>query len=255
MFRLHREIRSRQFDVGLSARWDPRDHFLLAFTGVKERIGFPRVRSRVFLTRSLRRPDTLAHRYEHWRTVGHALGLNISPREDLPVGRAGGDEVLIHTGAGQTVRVWPLERYGTLATRLRESGYRVQIACDPDQHDWWVTAEEREAVAPRTVTQLMTLIDRAGVFIGNDSGPGHLAALAGVPTFTIFGPQVPEWFVPLHPAAQWTDGKACPYKPCSDYCRWPEPLCLTRLSADEVWERVANFARLHFETRQALRPV
>ena len=53
---------------------------------------------------------------------------------------------------------------------------------------------------PRNVTELIAQIDRAGAFIGNDSGPGHLAAICGVPTFTLFGPQLPEWFAPLHPA-------------------------------------------------------
>jgi hypothetical protein len=66
------------------------------------------------------------------------------------------------------------------------------------------------------------LIDRAGAFIGNDSGPGHLAAFCGVPTFTLFGPQLPEWFAPLHPGSEWLEGKACPYKPCSDYCRYAD---------------------------------
>jgi len=52
---------------------------------------------------------------------------------------------------------------------------------------------------------------------------------------------VPEWFVPLHPAAQWVEGKACPYKPCSDYCRFPEPLCLTGWTEPEIWTRVEAF--------------
>jgi heptosyltransferase-2 len=62
-----------------------------------------------------------------------------------------------------------------------------------------------------------------------------------VPTFTLFGPQVPEWFRPLHPAAQIIEGKACPYKPCSDYCRYPKPHCLWNISEEEAWQRVKKF--------------
>ena len=99
---------------------------------------------------------------------------------------------------------------------------------------------------PFTVTELLALIDRAGAFIGNDSGPGHLAAFCGVPTFTIFGPHLPDWFAPLHPAAEWIEGKVCPYIPCSDYCRFPEPHCLWNIGEEEVWSRVVPFLAGHF---------
>jgi heptosyltransferase-2 len=119
----------------------------------------------------------------------------------------------------------------------------VQVVCDADQRQWWLQAGEREVATPRTVTELMALLDEAAVFIGNDSGPGHLAAFCGVPTFTIFGPQLPEWFAPLHPAAEWVEGKACPYKPCSDYCRFAEPVCLNGWAEPEVSARIGQFAK------------
>jgi heptosyltransferase-2 len=157
--------------------------------------------------------------------------------------------VLIHSGAGQPVRVWPLERYQQLAARLRRKGIPALIACDLDQRAWWLRAGEAAVATSSTVTELLALIDQAGAFIGNDSGPGHLAAFCGVPTFTIFGPQLPEWFAPLHPAAEWIEGKACPYKPCSDYCRFPTPHCLWNVSEDEVWQRVEKFAAAHLQCR------
>ena len=106
---------------------------------------------------------------------------------------------------------------------------------------WWLAAGETNLATPRTVAELFSLVDRAGVFIGNDSGPGHLAAFSGVPTFTLFGPQVPEWFAPLHPASAWLEGKACPYKPCSDYCRFPVQYCMANAGEEEVWARVEQF--------------
>src|SRR5438105_11749983 len=149
--------------------------------------------------------------------------------------------VIIHSGAGQPVRVWPLKNYQALATRLRRQNFEVQIVCDPDQRQWWLQAGEKNVVTPTTVTELIECTDRAGAFIGNDSGPGHLAAFCGVPTFTIFGPQLPEWFAPLNPASEWLEGKACPYKPCSDYCRFPVPYCMVNSEEDEVWELVEAF--------------
>ncbi len=242
ILRLVRTLAAEDFQVGLSARWDPRDHLLLRLFGAKVRLGFPRQGSHLLLTRPLERPAPEAHQYEYWRVLARALDFELPPREKLawPHGRPGG-EVLVHTGAGQPVRVWLLERYRGLVTWLRREGYRVQVACDPDQHDWWLRAGEGSVAMPRSVTELLALADRAAAFIGNDSGPGHLAAFCGVPTFTIFGPQLPEWFAPLHPASEWLEGKACPYKPCKDYCQFASPCCLLNTGEDEVRARVQQF--------------
>jgi ADP-heptose:LPS heptosyltransferase len=242
MGRLRSRLVENRFDFGLSARWDPRDHLLLKMFGAKNRLGFPRIRSRIFLTRPLDRPRPEAHRYESWRVIARALELTLPPRGEIFIPAARNHEmVLIHTGAGQAVRVWPLENYQKLAVRLRRGNFAVQIVCDPDQREWWLRAGEAAVATPVNVTELIAQVDRAGVFIGNDSGPGHLAAICGVPTFTIFGPQLPEWFAPLHPASEWIEGKACPYKPCSDYCRFATPFCLWNLGEEEVFARVENF--------------
>jgi len=240
--RLCYRLAAERFDFGLSARWDPRDHLLLLLARARRRLGFSRWGSKVLLGAALERPDPAEHRYEHWRVMARALGFEVPHREALvwPQSRPGG-EILVHTGAGQPVRVWPLERYRTLVARLRGAKHRVQVACDPEQRDWWLAAGEPNVAMPRTVAELFAFVDRAGAFIGNDSGPGHLAAFCGVPTFTLFGPQMAEWFAPLHPASEWLEGKACPYKPCSDYCRFPAPYCMVNTGEDELCALVEAF--------------
>jgi heptosyltransferase-2 len=252
MIRLLRRLGSEHFDVGLSARrtaggeGDPRDHLLLLLARAKKRLGFQGWGSGPILATALTQPDRSAHRYESWCIMARALRLELPAREALALSRSRPEgEVLVHTGAGHPVRVWPLERYAHIVSRLRQAGYRVQVACDPDQQQWWQEAGEKHLVTPHTVTELLELVDRAGAFIGNDSGPGHLAAFCGVPTFTLFGPQVPEWFVPLHPASELLEGKACPYKPCSDYCRFPVPYCMVNSGEDEVWGLVRAFVARH----------
>ena len=245
MHRLRRTLRAKKFDCAVSARWDPRNHFLMKTVGARERLGFSRLKSQRYLTQDLARPDPLAHRYEYWRTAGAALGLTLPPRGEIfATTRVLPPIIFIHTGARLPLRVWPLENYSELVARLRQKNYTVQVACDADQLNWW-HAHGENAICPRTVTELMTQLDRAGVFIGNDSGPGHLAAACGLPTFTLFGPQLHEWFAPLHPASEIFEGRACPYKPCSDYCRFADPFCLHGVSVVEVWPRVENFVHKH----------
>lgn len=250
MLRLRREFVASKFEAAVSARWDPRDHWMLKLSGAAERLGFSRLTSQRYLTQTLTRPDPLAHRLESWRVAGCALGLALPSRENLvPPPRAAAASAFLHSGARLPARVWPLENFRQLALRLRKKKIAVQIACDPDQLAWWQGHGENPA-CPRSVAELLALIDRAGIFIGNCSGPGHLAAICGVPTFTVYGPSMHEWFAPLHAAAEIVEGRACPYKPCSDYCRFDRPFCLGDVTADEVWPRVEIFASKHLSACQ-----
>lgn len=246
LFQVRRKIGWNQFDVGLSARWDPRDHLLLLLAGVRERFGFPRIGSQLSLTSPVIKAGALDHRYRAWQILANALGLTLPSKSDWPTRSPGSPgEILIHTGAGQSVRVWPLERYKRLVARLRRCGFAVQVACDPNQIRWWRLMGETAALVPHDVPELLHSIDRAGIFIGNDSGPGHLAALQGVPTLTLFGPQLPQCFAPLHEHAEWIEGAACPHKPCSDYCRYALAHCLWDLSEETVWARTIAFVKKH----------
>jgi heptosyltransferase-2 len=239
MGQLVRELRAQQFDVAVSARWDPRDHALLALSGAKRRIGFSRLGSQVLLSESLERGPEVAHRFWHWRKLANALDVDISqdPVRLLPTE---GDLIIIHTGARRATRIWPLERYAGLVRRLRDQRRHVRVLCDPEQRDFWLARRERVTV-PGPVGELITLISRAAVFIGNDSGPGHIAALAGVPTFTIFGPQLPELFAPIHPRSEWIEGAPCRFKPCYDSCRFPLAHCLLSLEEETVWKKLDGF--------------
>lgn len=239
---LIRQLRATRFEMAVSTRWDPREHLLLWLSGARYRMGYPKLGGTFFLTHRLRRAGPMAHRYDDWWVAAKALGIIVPPRNALdPPPRLVSREILIHTGAASPVRVWPLERYRNLAMRLRRSGYAVRIACDAGQHAWWAQQNEPQALIPSNLDELLDLVNSVGVFIGNDSGPGHLAALVGVPTFTFFGPQLSEWFLPVHPQAECIDGKPCPHKQCFDYCRFPEPHCIREISEAEAWDRIQLF--------------
>jgi ADP-heptose:LPS heptosyltransferase len=65
----------------------------------------------------------------------------------------------------------------------------------------WPARQIEELGARRTGSyiELLDEISTAGVFVGNDSGPGHLAAIAGVPTVSIFTTTNPLRWKPLGP--------------------------------------------------------
>ena len=246
LMKLRRELRARQFDVCASSRWDPRDHLLMLFLGMKRRLGFPRLGSACLLTTPLTRPAPGSHRYEQWRVLGRELGLTLPDSPPVfPSSQPRRVDVVIHTGAARGFCIWPLESYAQLIKRLRAAGWSVRVLCDPNQEEDWRRLGEQAVNAPISITTLMASLEDAGVFIGNDSGPGHLAALCGVPTFTLFGPHLPQGWAPLHPAAEWHPGRTCPYKPCEDRCRFGVHFCMVDVGCDEAWTYILPFVRRH----------
>jgi ADP-heptose:LPS heptosyltransferase len=209
-------------------------------TAAKRRYGFPRSGSNLLLTDPIDSGERLVHRYSYWQQLAKALGFDL-PAHCVLTHRSEGEQIVIHTGASQPVRVWPLERYARLVGWLRHKGYMVQVLCDANQFQFW--QEQGEAVvAPRSLTELSALLERAAIFVGNDSGAGHLAAVSGIPTFTIFGNQYPAVFAPIHPASEWIEGAPCRYKPCHDKCAFPVRYCLTDLDEERVCKEVELFA-------------
>ena len=216
-----RRLRDQHFTHAVSARPDPREHFFLSRVGASKLIGFPRAGSGLLLNRSLSRPQN-PHRVSAWRQIAAHFDWKLAPQVSK---ESAGRHIAIHTGAAQTVRCWPQERFEQIAAQLRDLGWTVSMI--DDSHG--------------DLDTLITTLANADRFIGNDSGPGHIAALLGVPTFTIFGPQLPENFAPQQPQAGWIEGAPCPHKPCFDSCRFDRPHCILDLTTKTVSERVVNW--------------
>lgn len=247
-----RQIRNREFDVAVSVRSDPRDHLVMALARAKRRLGFPRWYSRPLLTEVIPCGTGVTHRFSRWGKLANALGLELPSKRELAGLRKAGP-VVIHTGAGHSIRVWPLERYAGLVRRLRRDDYLVRVICDADQLGFWLGQNEM-AIVPGSPGELLDLLDSAAVVVGNDSGPGHLAALSGIPTFTIFGPQLPALFAPVHPAAEWIEGAPCPYKPCYDQCHFRAAHCLLDLDEVSVWKKLQGFVARQVAIPELIKP-
>jgi ADP-heptose:LPS heptosyltransferase len=118
---------------------------------------------------------------------------------------AGGTDVVIHPGSGSPTKYWPLERYIELANRLKESGRSVRFAIGEVELDRWNEKDLDQLkstgrlVSCQTYLELLNEISSAAMFVGNDSGPAHLAGIIGVPTLALFGSTNPVQWKPLGP--------------------------------------------------------
>jgi len=112
----------------------------------------------------------------------------------LARGMRGGGGVVIHPGSGSREKCWPAGRFVELAERLTSAGRRVRFCVGETELDRVdrATLASFEAVAPverpADLVQLASLLQSADVFVGNDSGPSHLAGILGNATVALFGP-------------------------------------------------------------------
>jgi heptosyltransferase-2 len=123
--------------------------------------------------------------------------------------------------ADDALRRWPIRRYGQLAERLRGDGHTVVLTGGPG--DEWVREEMPGAgacvdlIGRTSVPELIGVLSAADVVVTHDSGPLHLALMAGVPLVALFGPTNPAEKVPRggDTTVLWGgDGLAC--RPCYD---------------------------------------
>ncbi len=115
--------------------------------------------------------------------------------------------VAIHPGGaglnGQ--KRWPAASFAALACRLaRVRDVRIMVMGGPDEielarHVAWLARDCHPIVAAGATSLLgsLALVERADLFIGDDSGLLHAAAALGIPYIGLFGPTSPASFHPV----------------------------------------------------------
>ncbi len=110
--------------------------------------------------------------------------------------------VIVHPGSGGLAKCCPLESMEALVRELLVRGWHARWMIGPDEMERDGTDFQRrlERTAPvifeESVEAAADLVAAADVFIGNDAGMTHVAALAGVNTVALFGPTNPRVWRP-----------------------------------------------------------
>lgn len=128
------------------------------------------------------------HTAEHLASAMFYLGV---PPSDIP--RASlyaenpetGNNVVLHPFASQTGKVWSAENFVLVAQRLQTSGLSPVFIGGTNDDLSPFAAYRCLAGAP--LENIKNLIAGASLFIGNDSGPAHIAAAFGKPVMVFFG--------------------------------------------------------------------
>ena len=216
-----RKIRQHRFRMMFNQHGGPRSALLTAASGARFRVGWKGFQySFVY---NVRVPDAaefygqpIVHTVEHRMSQFYAMGL---PRGPIPpaliypqhealerVGKllaghgVSSPYAVLQPEARTSEMRWPAEKFAELARWLHEKHGIASIvnlsASDSPSAPATRATLTNAAVIPESLSlpELIALISRARLFIGDDSGPVHLAAAAGTPTVVIYGPTNPaQW--------------------------------------------------------------
>jgi lipopolysaccharide heptosyltransferase II len=207
-----RSLWRRRYDLAVLPRWDA-DHYhgtILAYlSGARRRLGYSEktAGSAVRLYKGLDRlltdavlGETEAHEVERslnllkfmgGSVASDSLELWIGDNDELFATRAleergvlpGEPLIAVCPGAGESKRVWPANRLAAVANWIAETyGMRIVLIGGPgdsgpaDEFRKLFQAETIDVVGRTELRQTAALLKRCALFIGNDSGPMHMAA-------------------------------------------------------------------------------
>jgi ADP-heptose:LPS heptosyltransferase len=198
---LHREVWQFRPDVCIDFHGGNTAARLMLLSGAKYRAGYAHFKRRaVYNVRIPRAQDILetnrtVHTVEHMASAMFYLGV---PPDEIPRARLFGDRAqtlnsayaVIHPVAATAAKTWPVSGFLEVADHLHsrhglEPVFISGSGQDLSAFSHWKT------ISGAPLGDVKTLISGASLFVGNDSGPAHIAAAFGVPPVVIFGPSDP----------------------------------------------------------------
>jgi ADP-heptose:LPS heptosyltransferase len=205
--RLVKQLRLRRYDLVVDLRTDGLTLLL---------------RARNRLTRRGSRPRGQHAVQRHFGVIAAYEGLRDIPATTLWLaqsehnyatsrlsGLPGQCWLALGPGARWAPKRWPVESFCALVERLQSRFDAVVLLGSAD--DSAACRELADSLAlpclnlagETTLLQAAAVLQRCGLFIGNDSGLGHIAAARNTPTLTLFGPGEQLRYHPWHERARW----------------------------------------------------
>lgn len=224
-------LRKEKYQLGIDFRGDLRNILLLWRAGIPFRAGYGATGGGFLLTHCPKHnrnehPSALSRRL--LESLGNSCELKPVPIVRSPQKMPGLDAlrnsgkkiVAIHPGAAHAHKRWAADRFNSLIERILQEDLarvvligdarerrEIRLSAAENMRDQGVL-DERGQVPMHELPDLLSAVD---LFIGNDSGPAHIAAAQGVPVISLFSTvHNPEAWKP------WTDQLTLIAKPLSE---------------------------------------
>jgi heptosyltransferase III len=143
--------------------------------------------------------ERTVHTAEHLASAMFYLGV---PRAEIPRARlfAAPSPIrtpyaIVHPLASSANKTWPASRFLEIAAVLTHDWQLDPIFIGGPGEDLRAFSAYR-CVSGLALEEVKSLIGGASLFVGNDSGPAHMAAAFGLPVVVLFGPSDPVIWAP-----------------------------------------------------------
>ena len=213
------KLRARKFDAAIVLNPHRSLHLACFLAGIPVRAGYGRKWGSLLNRRIKDKRDSGGkHEIEYTMDVMDLVGagdgtvkgplLSCDSREREAMSRklraagagAGGKLVAVHPGSSNPAKAWPREMYAQTIKSLKdEFGGSIDIFIIGTANETPLAAEIIGLSGGRAVDltgrfaleELIAFLSLCSVFIGNDTGPMHIAAALGIPVVAIFGRNIP----------------------------------------------------------------
>jgi len=193
-------------EIGVIRRWHPslclnlhggtRSQLLTLASGARIRAGFGHHSGAAIYNLKIPRAQEIlgeerpVHTAEHLASAMFYLGVPAGeiPRASLFAKRQAAERpyAVIHATAAATYKTWPAERFLAVAEHL-ERKLSLEPVFIGSGTDDLTPFQKYRRVTGAPLKEVMSLLAGASLFVGNDSGPGHMAAALGIPVVVLFG--------------------------------------------------------------------
>jgi len=268
------ELRKREFSLCVNLHGGPTSTFLARSSGARWRAGFHHYRALSVYNivipdaRTILDRPTL-HTAEHQASAFFWLGLCQQPvpparlwiaphcrmwweaeRERLGISR-NQEYAIIHPAALYATKQWAAENFAQVGAALERLAAIVPVySCGPGESAV-LDAVKRAAAAPirrlqdASLGRFAAALSGARLFVGNDSGPAHMAAALERPSVVIFGSSSSLIWGPWPPGSgRPSQVVQNPYEcnPCpGDRCyRFERPECILSVTVPQVMAAIES---------------
>ena len=198
-----RAVRAWRPELCINLHGGTRSQWITALSGAKWRAGFAHHSTTIAYNLKIKRAQEIlginrtVHTAEHLASAVFALGV---PMQDVPRARLFAPPsplqpryAVLHPFASAPQKQWPAQRFCELARYLKLWNIApVFLAAASDCREPFNDFQ----VFRGSLREVKAVISKATVFVGNDSGPAHMAAAFGVPSVVLFGDSNPAIWGP-----------------------------------------------------------
>lgn len=200
-----RTVRRWKPDLCVNFHGGTRSQWITALSGAKWRAGFAHHSMTFAYNLKIGRAQQIlgvnrtVHTAEHLASAFFAMGV---PVQEVPRAQLHAEEsqpppqaryAVLHPFASAPQKRWPAERFCEVARYLELWNITPVFLASPHDESAPFAAH---SVFQGDLTKVKTLLSKACLFVGNDSGPAHIAAAFGVPSVVLFGPSNPAIWGP-----------------------------------------------------------